>query len=146
MAFDGNPETRWESQYSNPQWLQVDLGEPQEITRVAITWETAYAKAFQIQTSLDGSTWSDIYATTAGAGGTSNLAGLKGYGRYVRMYGTARATDYGFSIWEFQVYGQPVESTTRTGLATGAHSWYVVAVDAFGNRRQSTSTYSFTVR
>jgi beta-glucosidase len=30
---------------------------------------------------------------------------VSGSGRYVRMYGTARATGYGYSIWEFQVYG-----------------------------------------
>ncbi|MEC0128895.1 hypothetical protein [Paenibacillus pabuli] len=25
--------------------------------------------------------------------------------RYVRMYGTVRATIYGYSLWEFEVYG-----------------------------------------
>ncbi|WP_251037443.1 discoidin domain-containing protein [Paenibacillus albidus] len=25
--------------------------------------------------------------------------------RYVRMYGTERATQYGYSLWEFEVYG-----------------------------------------
>jgi hypothetical protein len=30
---------------------------------------------------------------------------VSGSGRYVRMYGTKRATQYGYSLWEFQVYG-----------------------------------------
>jgi len=30
---------------------------------------------------------------------------VSGSGRYVRLYGTARATQYGYSLWEFQVYG-----------------------------------------
>jgi beta-glucosidase len=29
---------------------------------------------------------------------------VTGTGRYIRMYGTARATQYGYSLWEFQVY------------------------------------------
>jgi hypothetical protein len=30
---------------------------------------------------------------------------LSGSGRYVRLYGTARGTGYGYSLWEFQVFG-----------------------------------------
>ncbi|SNT65116.1 hypothetical protein SAMN05216276_11662, partial [Streptosporangium subroseum] len=28
-----------------------------------------------------------------------------GTGRYVRVNGTQRATAYGYSLWEFEVYG-----------------------------------------
>jgi len=145
MAVDGNLTTRWESLYSDPQWIYVDLGQSMEITHVKLSWETAYATAYQIQVSTDASTWTSIYSTTTGAGGVSDLTGLKGYGRYVRMYGTARGTGYGYSLFEFEVYGAPAESYTRTGLAVGSHTWYLVAVDAFGNKRQSTSTFGFTI-
>jgi hypothetical protein len=57
-----------------------------------------------IQTSPDGATWTTIYSTTTGTGGTQTLS-VTGSGRYVRMYGTKRATGYGYSLWEFQVYG-----------------------------------------
>jgi hypothetical protein len=30
---------------------------------------------------------------------------VSGSGRYVRMYGTQRTTQYGYSLWEFGVYG-----------------------------------------
>jgi hypothetical protein len=103
-AVDGNTGTRWSSQFSDPQWLQVDLGGTATISQVTLTWETAYARAFQLQTSADGVTWTTIYSTTTGAGGTQTLA-VTGTGRYVRMYGTARATQWGYSLWEFQVYG-----------------------------------------
>ena len=56
-AVDGNTGTRWSSAFSDPQWLQVDLGSSQSICGVTLHWETAYATAFQIQTSADGSTW-----------------------------------------------------------------------------------------
>jgi hypothetical protein len=104
-AVDGNTGTRWSSAFSDPQWLQVDLGSTHTICQAVLNWEAAYAKAFQIQTSTDGSTWTTIYSTTTGTGGTQTL-NLSGSGRYIRMYGTARATQYGYSLWEFQVSGQ----------------------------------------
>ncbi|EWM17512.1 endo-1,3-beta-glucanase [Kutzneria sp. 744] len=103
-AVDGNTGTRWSSAFSDPQWLQVDLGATHAISRVDLSWEAAYAKAFQIQTSNDGSTWSNIYSTTTGTGGNQSLP-VSGSGRYVRVNGTARATQYGYSLWEFQVFG-----------------------------------------
>jgi F5/8 type C domain len=103
-ATDGNLGTRWSSAFSDPQWLQVDLGSVQSICKVVLNWETAYGKAFQIQTSNDGSTWTPIYSTTTGTGGNQTLT-VSGSGRYIRMYGTARGTQYGYSLWEFSVYG-----------------------------------------
>lgn len=102
-AVDGNATTRWSSAFADPQWLQVDLGSTQSICKVVLQWEPAYARAFQIQTSPDGATWTSIYSTTTGTGGTQTL-NLTGSGRYIRMYGTARATQYGYSLFEFQVF------------------------------------------
>ena len=102
-AVDGNTGTRWSSAFSDPQWLQVDLGASASITQVVLQWEAAYATAFQIQTSPDGTNWTSIFSTTTGTGGTQTL-NVTGTGRYIRMYGTARATPYGYSLWEFQVF------------------------------------------
>jgi beta-glucanase (GH16 family) len=103
-ATDGNTGTRWSSAFSDPQWLQVDLGASHSISRVVLNWEAAYARAFQVQTSADGTTWTTISSTTTGTGGVQDLS-VSGSGRYVRMNGTQRATQYGYSLWEFQVYG-----------------------------------------
>nr|WP_296066463.1 discoidin domain-containing protein [uncultured Actinoplanes sp.] len=104
LATDGNAGTRWASQWSDPQWLRVDLGASSTITSVALQWEAAFGKAYKIQTSPDGNAWTDIYSTGNGAGGTETLT-VSGSGRYVRMYGTARPGGYGYSLWEFKVYG-----------------------------------------
>jgi beta-glucosidase len=79
------------------------LGSARSVCKVVLNWETAYATAFQIQTSTDGTTWTTIYSTTTGTGGTQTL-NVTVSGRYIRMYGTARATQYGYSLWEFGVY------------------------------------------
>ncbi len=103
-AVDGNTATRWGSAFSDPQWIRVDLGATHSINKVVLNWEAAYARAFQIQTSTDGTTWTSIYSTTTGTGGVQTL-NITGTGRYVRMNGTVRATAYGYSLWEFQVSG-----------------------------------------
>lgn len=113
-AVDGNTGTRWASAFSDPQWLQVDLGARATISQVNLLWEGAYGRAFQLQTSDDGATWTTIYSTTTGTGGTQNLT-VTGAGRYVRMNGTARGTGYGYSLWEFQVYGETGGTTPTCG-------------------------------
>jgi len=104
-ATDGSQTTRWSSAFADPQWLQVDLGTPQPVCQVVIHWEAAYAKAFQIQTSNDAVNWTTIYSTTTGTGGTQTL-NITGSGRYIRILCTARATQYGDSIYELQVHAQ----------------------------------------
>ncbi|MGX1135171.1 hypothetical protein RKD49_007361 [Streptomyces glaucescens] len=104
-AVDGNlTGTRWASQWTDDQWLQVDLGTSADISRVVLTWEAAYGKAYDIQLSDNGTDWHTAKSVTAGDGGTDDLA-VSGTGRYVRLKGITRATGYGYSLWEFQVYG-----------------------------------------
>jgi hypothetical protein len=117
-AVDGNTGTRWSSAFSDPQWLEVDLGSSQSICGVTLTWEAAYATAFQIQTSTDNSTWTSIFSTTTGTGGTQNLT-VSGTGRYIRMLGTTRATQYGYSLWEFQVFTSSTSTCGTTNVALG---------------------------
>jgi hypothetical protein len=117
-ATDGSTATRWSSAFADPQWLQVDLGATATLDHVTLTWEAAYARTYQIQTSTDGTTWTTVWSTTTGDGGTDDL-NLAGTGRYVRMYGTVRATAYGYSLWEFQVYGT-VGGGTGCDTATNA--------------------------
>ncbi len=117
-VVDGNAGTRWSSQFSDPQWIRVDLGATYTISQVVLNWETAYATAFQLQTSTDATNWTTIYSTTTGTGGVQTLT-VSGSGRYVRMNGTARATQYGYSLWAFDIYGSgaPAGCNTSTNAA-----------------------------
>jgi hypothetical protein len=117
-AVDGNSGTRWSSAWTATQWFEVDLGSAQSVDAVDIDWEAAYAKAFTIQFSTDNSSWTTAYSTTSGTGGQQNLA-ITGTARYVRINLIQRAlTAYGYSFWEFQVYGPvTVTSPAVTGVA-----------------------------
>jgi hypothetical protein len=149
-AVDGDAATRWSSQFSDPQWLQVDLGATQSICQVVLQWETAYGKAYQIQTSPDGTAWTNIYSTTTGAGGTETLT-VSGSGRYVRMYGTARPGGYGYSLFEFKVFTgsggtttTPPTSTPPTGVPG---DWSTVWTDDFsGTANTSPSAANWLLR
>ena len=119
-AVDGNATTRWSSAFSDPQWIYVDLGQVATISQVVLQWEAAYGKQYQLQVSNDAATWTTIYTQAAGAGGTETL-NISGTGRYVRLYGTQRGTAYGYSLWEFQVYGSvaaPTATPTPVGCGT----------------------------
>ncbi|MGX1881736.1 discoidin domain-containing protein [Streptomyces sp. NPDC055287] len=104
-AVDGNAATRWSSAHSDPQWLRVDLGAATRVSQVVLNWETAYGKGYRIELSTDGSDWSTAYQTTTGDGGTDTVD-ITGEARYIRVHGTTRGTQYGYSLWEFKVYGE----------------------------------------
>ncbi|MGW7647166.1 discoidin domain-containing protein [Streptomyces bobili] len=131
-AVDGDAGTRWSSEFTDPQWIQVDLGATAEVSRVALNWEAAYGKAFRIEVSNDAERWTVVHETAAGTGGVQSLA-VAGTGRYVRLDGTQRATPYGYSLWEFQVFGTSdagdpggdtdrLLSYGRTGAASSSQS------------------------
>ena len=116
-AVDGDDRTRWSSAFADPQWIQVDLGAPAALDHVVLKWERAAARAFQIQVSADGQAWTSVYRTTTGTGGTQTIP-TTATARFVRMAGTARTTAYGYSLFEFQVFGATTAATPATTAAT----------------------------
>ncbi|MET9556992.1 ThuA domain-containing protein [Streptomyces sp. NPDC006645] len=103
-AVDGDSATRWGSAYADPQAITVDLGAVRTLQRVRLNWETAHARAYTVQVSADNATWRTVSTVTAGDGGLDEIA-VSGTGRYVRVQGTTRATQYGYSLWDLNVFG-----------------------------------------
>lgn len=120
-AVDGLLTTRWGSATAgaaptppvagvDPSWIEVDLGSVQSFNTVYIYWENAYAVNYTIQYSTDNVNWSNALVVTGNTGGDGkvdqrNFPTVQG--RYIRIYCTLRATQYGYSIWELQVYNVP---------------------------------------
>ncbi|TQM79679.1 glycosyl hydrolase family 2 [Saccharothrix saharensis] len=129
-AVDGNAGTRWASAWSDPQWLRVDLGATSTLSRVELDWEAAYATSFQLQVSADGNAWTTVHTTTSGTGGRQGFD-VTGSGRYVRVHGTQRANGYGYSLWEFRVFGtQGTNPQPGTGVrVTGSQGNWQLMVD-----------------
>ncbi|MEV4702865.1 protein kinase domain-containing protein [Actinoplanes sp. NPDC049316] len=103
QAVDGDPESRWSSGWSDPQWIAVDLGGRWQISEITVRWEHAFATAYRVEISTNGSTWKRVYSTAAGEGGTVTVRPGKAPARYVRVSGTQRSGTYGYSLYELEV-------------------------------------------
>ncbi|GHJ40104.1 discoidin domain-containing protein [Streptomyces sp. TS71-3] len=103
-ATDGNVTTRWSSQFSDPQWLQVDLGKSYNLNHATVVWEAAAASAYQIQTSQNGTDWTTVFQNNNSPADIQDV-GISGSGRYVRIYATGRVSQWGDSVYEFELYG-----------------------------------------
>jgi len=103
---DGDHGTRWGSEHSDDQWVYIDLGEPCYISRIAIDWEAAHASEYAIEFSADAQTWTEMcHPVGISSPGIDEQAIAAVCPRYVRMRGIARATQYGYSIHEMEVFG-----------------------------------------
>ena len=105
-AVDGNQDTRWSSDFNDNAWMYVDLGEQIDIGKVVITWENAYGKAYDIQVSNDGKTWTTVAEMRNQDGGEDMVEFKTVNARYVKFQGIERAMGYGYSMWEFEVIAE----------------------------------------
>ncbi len=101
---DGDDSTRWGSDFSEPQWIAVDLGKTVTIDHVKLLWEDAYAGAYSLQVSPDGKNYTDVYTTQNGTGDPETIHFAPVATRYVRLYATKRATKFGVSLFSLEVY------------------------------------------
>ena len=106
FAVDGESTTRWASPYADDQWISIDLGDQKYITEICLRWEAAYAKKYKLQISNTGNEgdWTDIHTQNNGSGGYECIP-VELTGRYVKVLCIERATIYGNSLYEIEVYG-----------------------------------------
>ena len=99
---------------TTPSWLQVDLGSAQPVTNFVVKHAATggepasfNTRAFTIQLSTDGSTWSTAVSVTNNSIGMSSHTIPPASARYVRLGVTAatQTADTATRIYEFEVYG-----------------------------------------
>ncbi|MFF2659083.1 discoidin domain-containing protein [Kitasatospora sp. NPDC058032] len=103
-AVDGNGSSRWASDWSDDQWLRIDLPATTLVGRVTLDWERAYARAYRIEVSTDGTTWRTVWSTASGDGGLDTALFPAVPARQVRIRGEQRATSWGYSLYEVGVH------------------------------------------
>jgi hypothetical protein len=116
-AVDGDPNTRWSSDFSDPQWIVIDLGTSCLVEKIELLWEVAYAQSYAIDYSNDNYFWSTIAKITNGDGGVDTI-NCNVTSRYIRIYCTRRATSWGVSLYEVRVNGRPFYDDPRFILLT----------------------------
>ena len=104
MAADGDTLTRWGSAYKDNEWIMADLKKTYPIDKIILKWEVAFASAYSIQTSEDGNRWTDVFTEIKGNGKTDIIILSSHPARYVRIHCTTRATQFGFSLWEMEIF------------------------------------------
>jgi beta-glucosidase len=113
--------TRWESAHgSDPQWIYVDIGSDVRIQDVTLHWIESAAQSYEIQVAPDGTCsgssagclGTDHPWITAASINNSESGGIRidrveadQIGRYVRIYGTSRTTENGYSLGHVVVSG-----------------------------------------
>ena len=135
-AVDGNLTTRWSSTAIDKANITIDLGASMLVNKVVLYWENAYGKAYVIQGSNDEQTWAPLYTQNAGNGGVETLNFPAVLYRYKRMQGVTRATAYGYSLYEFQIFGANVPvivtAPSSTSVAAGSTATFSVVAGSNG--------------
>jgi putative membrane-bound dehydrogenase-like protein len=107
-AVDGDPTTRWCAANSSAgSWLQVDLGQAQDIENIRLIWEKANgAYMYRIEGSLDAKNWKllvdqsqnkDVRQVTPHKVEANNT-------RYFKITYLGSKPAYWGSLWEFEAH------------------------------------------
>jgi len=106
-AVDGDRKTRWSSRFSDPQWIIVDLGRVCRVSDLKLVWERAHADCYEILASVDGKQWRRVRRVADSRGRTERFRNLDVKARFIKLNCLKRATEWGYSLWELEVYGMP---------------------------------------
>jgi hypothetical protein len=132
-AVDCITDTRWSSNRNDDEWIAVEFSEPVTVDGVVLKWETAYGKAYTIDVSGDGMNWTPVYTETNGTGGSEVITHEIHFPltttRHIRMRGLSRGTEWGYSLWEFEVYRGGTSSWTALDLARRGGAYAKVSKD-----------------
>ncbi|MFD7994717.1 discoidin domain-containing protein [Streptomyces mexicanus] len=148
--------TGWRAEAGDPQWISVDLQAACQVDRIRLTFEadasdpvftppssgnpwqgttgkeilSSYATEFVVETSLDHTSWTSAYRTTAGTGGVVDIQLPRPVGaRWVRMTAHRRSAANPLGLNGFEVYGTV---PGRRPDATGWTDWGTHRAEAPG--------------
>jgi glucosylceramidase len=106
-AVDADASTRWSSGAAQApgQYLQVDLGRPTIVDRVALDSGGNlgdYARGWKLSGSLDGVAWRDL-AAGAGVGQLTTIDVARAKARYLKITSTGRSSSW-WSVADLRLY------------------------------------------
>lgn len=112
-AFDADVGSRWESAFSDPQWIAASLGSLKTVSKVVLDWENASSSRWEIQIQTNSTIDTNFSAWTV-VGKFSNFISANHklttnlfppvQARFIRMYGYTRNLNYGHSLYDFRAY------------------------------------------
>ena len=139
-AIDSDLKTRWESQHGKDEeeWIMIELGDTYQVDGFKVVWENAAAKVYKIQISMEGNYWIDVYKVTDGKSGETKEGNFDLVSaKYIRLMGITKTMElYGFSIYDFQVFGvkegSKLKNTKKDGIKMKIENSVHFGVKCFG--------------
>jgi hypothetical protein len=142
FAFDSDMTTRWSSNFTDDEWLIIDIGLEQEIVGLILYWEAAYAQSYEVLLSADKENWRSVYKIDDSDGSIDDIYFGRRKARYIKIKGVKRATAWGYSLWEVEILGLDKEIKIGASSHLGNYEpqkaldadystkWYTKAKDA----------------
>lgn len=127
LAVDGDYSTRWGSDYSDDQYIIVDLGEVQTIDTVKIFWEQSRAVNYDLEVAGEDKQFKVIKEMRNITGTTEDIIQIDPVeARYVKMNGKNRSNSWGYSIFEIEVYNNSqIINVENVDFVTNIQELYV---------------------
>lgn len=119
LAGDGDVSTTWQSADEGVQWIGKELGSGSFVTGVRLDWGADHAERYLVQTSQDGTTWTDLKLVQDGTGGSARLDVAPTAAAFVRVLLLEPANGEGYSVAEFTVDSSRNLALGRSVTASG---------------------------
>ena len=103
-AVDGRSDTRWSSEFSDPQWIAVDLGRSSASPAWCSTGKRPTPRPTRSRFRSTARRGRRCTGPETARAGRRRSASRPTEARWVRMTGTQRATEFGYSLWEMRVF------------------------------------------
>jgi hypothetical protein len=106
---DGDLQTRWSSEYSEPQEVVVELPTEQKLDKLRLHWEVAAADTYNVLVSADGKEWKTTQTMTDGKVGprVDELNMKNTPVKFINLELINRIHDtWGFSLYEIEAVAQ----------------------------------------
>ena len=103
-AIDGDKDTRWSSEFTDDEWILLELDQVYKISDIILYWEEAYAEEYDIQVSIDGIEY-DTVKNIVNQNKRKIHTQLEYINaKYIKINCIKRGTKWGYSLREFEVY------------------------------------------
>ncbi|MFA8449712.1 MAG: discoidin domain-containing protein [Bacteroidales bacterium] len=106
-VLDNNGGSRWASDWQDNQNITIDAGKEYNFSGLSIKWENARNAEFKVQVSSDNVSYKDVAASITRDWEYTKvkLNPDQAVGRYFRIQGIKKNTNYGYSIYNLALSG-----------------------------------------
>jgi enediyne biosynthesis protein E4 len=147
-TIDGEILSRWGSNATDFEWLKVEMDSVYKVGKIIIHWEAAYGSGYKILVSTDNAHWDTVYCENAGNGSEDILLFTGIDAKYIKLEGSERGTQWGYSIYELEIYrsdgNEYPETCNNTGLADNSIAGFNIVT--YPNPFNESVNFSFTLQ